>query len=65
METRTGKRSKVPRLRVLRGGKRRVAAAESFFEKDNAIVCYYGVPVQYTLVDGLELVEFEFLPDAA
>ncbi|BAV32786.1 hypothetical protein SCL_0464 [Sulfuricaulis limicola] len=65
MKTRTGKRSKVPRLRVLRGGKRAASTAESFFEKDSAIVCYYGVAVQVTLVDGLELVEFEFLPDAA
>ena len=65
MKTRTGKRSKAPRLRVLRGGRKGTAPAENFSEKDSAIVCYYGVAVQYTQVDGLELVEFEFLPDAA
>jgi hypothetical protein len=65
MKTRTGRRSKAPRLRVLRGGRKGTAPAENFSEKDSAIVCYYGVAVQYTQVDGLELVEFEFLPDAA
>jgi hypothetical protein len=65
MKTRTGKRSKAPRLRVLRGGRKGTAPAENFSEKDSAIVCHYGVAVQVTLVDGLELVEFEFLPDAA
>lgn len=29
------------------------------------IVCCYGVAVRYTSIEGLELVEFEFLPDAA
>ncbi|MEW6331511.1 MAG: hypothetical protein AB1560_08630 [Pseudomonadota bacterium] len=65
MKTRTGRRSKTSRLRVLRGGRGKTAVTGKFPEAGTAIVCQYGVAVEYVAIDGLELVEFEFLPDAA
>lgn len=64
METRKGRRTKAHRLRAL-PGKAGAAACDFFVDGSKDIVCHYGVVVQCTSVEGLELVEFEFLPDAA
>lgn len=65
MKTRKAKRAKTPRLRVVRGGREATAGAGHVTGSGGDIVCHVGVPVQVTRLDGLELVEFEFLPDAA
>ena len=66
METRTGKPRKARRFKVLPGGREGVASSATIISQtDTDIVCYYGVAVQCTSIEGLELVEFEFLPDAA
>lgn len=79
METRTGKQRKARRFKVFPGGRKKVTSADVSYNRtserseaglpvtqaDMDIVCYYGVAVQYTSIEGLELVEFEFLPDAA
>lgn len=65
METQAGKRRKTPRPRILTGGRHRGGDADAMQYNDADIVCQYGVVVQRTSVAGLELVEFEFLPDAA
>jgi hypothetical protein len=64
MEARRECQSDRKRLKVLPGRKRgRKQRAAS--EIQAGIVCLYGVIVQRVSVAGLELVEFEFLPDAA
>ncbi len=65
METTAGKQRTTPRLRILTGGRRHDGADDAMQVSDAEIVCLYGVVVQRTSVAGLELVEFEFLPDAA
>ncbi len=65
MENQAGNRRKTPRPRVLTGGKRHGGDADAMRYNDADIVCQYGVVVQRISVAGLELVEFEFLPDAA
>lgn len=65
METRTGKQRKAHRLKVLPGGRKKATSADVLYQADTDIVCYYGVAVQCTSIEGLELVEFEFMPDAA
>lgn len=65
MEIRTGMQHETPRFQVIPGGRERAAVAESLSHADTNIVCHYAVAVQCTSIDGLELVEFEFLPDAA
>ena len=65
METQTGNQRTTPRLRILTGGRRHDGDADAMQYNDADIVCQYGVVVQCTSVAGLELVEFEFLPDAA
>lgn len=65
MEIRKGKRSKTRRWRALPGGQAGAAAPAVFTDGDKDIICHYGVAVQCTSVEGLELIEFEFLPDAA
>ncbi|GAB4510231.1 MAG: hypothetical protein Tsb0026_11720 [Sulfuricaulis sp.] len=65
METRAGKQSKKRRFQVLPGGREGAAGIDILSHVDTDIVCHYGVAVQCTSVDGLELIEFEFLTDAA
>jgi hypothetical protein len=65
METTAGNQRTTPRLRILTGGRRHDGDADALQYSDAEIVCLYGVVVQRTSVAGLELVEFEFLPDAA
>ena len=65
MENQAGNRRTTSRLRILTGGKRHGGDADAMPYNDADIVCQYGVVVQRTSVAGLELVEFEFLPDAA
>ena len=65
METQTGNQRKTPRLRIVTGGRGHGGDADTQRHNDAGIVCLYGVVVQRTAVAGLELVEFEFLPDAA
>jgi hypothetical protein len=65
METTAGNQRTTPRLRILTGGRRHDGDADAMPVNDAEIVCLYGVVVQRTSVAGLELVEFEFLPDAA
>ena len=65
MEVLTGSRSNKRRLRVILGGKRERSCRQTAPMVEPDIVCLYGVVVQCTSVAGLELVEFEFLPDAA
>jgi hypothetical protein len=60
METQTAGRLSAARLRVVSGGKQ----GNDIPADDHGIVCCYGVVVQHTDVDGLDLVEFEF-SDAA
>ncbi len=64
MEARRESQSSKRRFEVLPGGKRgrkrRTAVAAQA-----GIVCLYGVIVQRISIAGLELVEFEFFPDAA
>lgn len=78
METRTGKQRKARRLKALAGGGKRAGSVDVSYDRtserseaglpvtraDTDIVCYYGVAVQCTSIEGLELVEFEFLPAA-
>ena len=64
MEARREGQSSRRRFEVLPGSKRgrkRRAAVEAQAD----IVCLYGVIVQHITIAGLELVEFEFFPDAA
>lgn len=65
MEIRTGLQHKTRRFQIIPGGKEGPAIAEYLSQADTNIVCHYAVAVQCTSIDGLELVEFEFLPDAA
>ena len=65
MENPTGNQRKTPRSRILTGGRHHGGDADAMQYNDADIVCQYGVVVQRTSVAGLELVEFEFLPDAA
>lgn len=65
METRTGRQRKARRFQVLPGGRKKATNADVLSQADTDIICYYGVAVQCTSIEGLELVEFEFLPDAA
>jgi hypothetical protein len=65
MENQAGNQRTTPRLRILTGGRRDDGDADTVQHNDADIVCQYGVVVQCTSVAGLELVEFEFLPDAA
>ena len=65
METPTGNPWTTPRLRILTGGRRRDVNPDATPHRDADIVCRYGVVVQHSSVAGMELVEFEFLPDAA
>ena len=79
METRTEMQLNARRFKVLPGGRRTAASADVSYDRtserseaglpvtqaDTDIVCHYGVAVRYTSIEGLELVEFEFLPDAA
>lgn len=65
METRTGKQRKARRLKVLAGGRKKAGSVDILSQADRDIVCHYGVAVQCTSIEGMELVEFEFLPDAA
>ena len=62
MEVLTESRPK--RRRTSSGGKS-VGKRRSVRATEPAIVCLYGVVVQQTLVAGMELIEFEFHPDAA
>jgi hypothetical protein len=65
MENQAGNQRTTPRLRILTGGRRHGGDVDAMQRNDADIVCEYGVVVQRTSVAGLELVEFEFLPDAA
>ncbi|HSD97016.1 MAG TPA: hypothetical protein VLB06_07730 [Sulfuricaulis sp.] len=65
METQAGNQWTTPRLRILTGGRGHGGEVDTKRHNDAGIVCLYGVVVQCTSVAGLELVEFEFLPDAA
>ena len=65
METRTGIQRMARRFQVIPGGREGAARADILSHALTDIVCLYGVVVQRTSTEGLELVEFEFLPDAA
>ena len=65
METRTGIQHKARRLQVLPGGREEATTADILSLANPDIVCHQGVVVQSTSIDGLELVEIEFLSDAA
>ncbi len=65
MENQTGRQLNARRFQALPGGREKAVKADILSSTDTDIVCHYGVAVQCTSVDGLELVEFEFLPDAA
>ncbi len=65
METQAENQRTTRRLRILTGGRRHGGDTDAMQVNDADIVCQYGVVVQCTSVAGLELVEFEFLPDAA
>ena len=65
METQAGKQRTTPRLRIVTGRRGYGGDADTLRLNDAGIVCQYGVVVQRISVAGLELVEFEFLPDAA
>jgi hypothetical protein len=65
METQTVNQCTTPRLRIVTGRGGHGGDADTKRHNDAGIVCLYGVVVQCTSVAGLELVEFEFLPDAA
>jgi hypothetical protein len=65
METQAGNPRTTPRLRLLTGCGGYGTAADTLKQDDTNIVCQIGVVVQRTSVAGLELVEIEFLPDAA
>ncbi len=65
METQAENQRTTRRLRILTDARRHGGDAAAMPYNDADIVCQYGVVVQRTSVAGLELVEFEFLPDAA
>lgn len=65
MEAQTGNPSNISRLQILPSGKREIERCLLMPEAEPGIICQYGVVVQQTSVAGMELVEFEFLPDAA
>jgi hypothetical protein len=65
MEAQTGYQSNFSRLRNLPRGKPEIQCCRLAPEAEPNIICQYGVVVQQTSVAGMELVEFEFLPDAA
>lgn len=65
MEIRTGIQRKPRRFQVLPGSREAVVNTDSAPRVKTDIVCLYGVAVQRTAIDRRELVEFEFLPDAA
>jgi hypothetical protein len=65
METQAGNPRTAPRLPLLTGCRGHGKAADTLKQNDAGIVCQVGVVVQCTSVAGLELVEIEFLPDAA
>ncbi|MCR4347631.1 MAG: hypothetical protein NUV55_10600 [Sulfuricaulis sp.] len=65
METRTGIQCKARRFQVLSGVREGVATTDILPHADTNIICHYAVVVQCTSIDGLELVELEFLSDAA
>lgn len=65
MEAQTGNQSNIFRLQILPSSKKQNERCLLMPEADPDIICQYGVVVQQTSVAGLELVEFEFLPDAA
>ena len=65
MENQAGIQRTTPRLRIVTGGRGHGGDTDIKRHNDAGIVCQYGVVVQCTSVAGLELVEFEFFPDAA
>ena len=65
MDTRKARRLKARRLQALAGGKTGAGAADIFVDGNKDIICHHGVAVQFTSIEGLELVEYEFLSDAA
>jgi hypothetical protein len=65
MEAQTGYQSKISQLQMFPSGKREIEHCLRLPEAEPDIICQYGVVVQQTSVAGMELVEFEFLPDAA
>lgn len=65
MEIRTGVQHKTRRFQIIPGGRESTTIAECLSEADTNIICHDAVVAQCTSIDGLELVEFEFLPDAA
>ncbi|GEM_PF-2657644 len=65
METHAGNQRTTPRLRILTGGRRYGGDVDAMQVNVAEIVCLYSMVVQRTFVAALELVEFEFLTDAA
>ena len=65
MEALTGSRAKNCRPRVVPVGKPKFEHSEIARETEPDIVCHYGVVVHSASIAGIEIVEFEFLSDAA
>jgi hypothetical protein len=65
MEAQTGNQSYISRLQILPNSKQEIEHWRLMPEAEPDIICQYGVVVQQTSVAGMELIEFEFLPDAA
>ncbi len=65
MEAQTGNQSNISRLRVLPSSKRASELGLCAPDAEPDIICLYGVVVQQTSVAGMELIEFEFIADAA
>lgn len=65
METRTEKRRQKRRLRIVPGGRRARAVPVPARAIPTGVFCQYGVVVGHSLFPGMELIEYEFLTDAA
>lgn len=65
MEAQRENSPNIYRLQILPSGKQEIGRYRLMPEAESDIICQYGVVVQQTTVAGMELVEFEFLPDAA
>lgn len=65
MEAPTGGRAKICRFRSVPVAMPKFEHSETARETGPDIVCHYGVEVHRALIAGIEIVEFEFLSDAA
>ena len=65
MEALTGGRAGICRARSVPVGEPKFEHLETTRETERDIVCHYGVAVHSASIAGIEIVEFEFLSDAA